>query len=249
METGNARAAARLRRAFRYSSDEDDGTDLSPEEMDEEEQEHLLTNLQASESASNRQYTLVLTGLPLIVIFPFLRYLTLSTTASMATLCLLSITSLMASAYIMYFVPITDIDAGFSSNSKPNVGGGASGPSQRSPSSIFAPTSGGPITQRRRLPTLLLSDSAGSPITRYLPLLNAAISALLFLAAMVYRSNSSSNSNSNAKTRPDVPEGLWLFLLLPPVIFAMVYMAKRSMGEIQTGLSQLQALRYDYKGA
>lgn len=34
--TSSASAAARLRRTFKYPIDEDDGTDFSPDEMDEE---------------------------------------------------------------------------------------------------------------------------------------------------------------------------------------------------------------------
>jgi hypothetical protein len=82
---------------------------------------------------------------------------------------------------------------------------------------------------------LLTSDE--SPINQYLPYLNAFICALLFLASWAYWS------------RRDVPEGLWLFLVLPGVAFGMVLMVKRSMAEIQTGLSGLRGMRYEYKGA
>ena len=80
-------------------------------------------------------------------------------------------------------------------------------------------------------------SSDESPINQYLPYLSGSISALLLLAAWAYRS------------RTDVPEGLWLFLLLPAVIFGMVFMARRSIIEIQTGLTELQGMRYEYKGA
>jgi hypothetical protein len=76
-----------------------------------------------------------------------------------------------------------------------------------------------------------------TPINQYLPYLSGSISALLLLAAWGYR------------PRTDVPEGLWLFLLLPAVIFGMVFMARRSIIEIQTGLTELQGMRYEYKGA
>ena len=76
-----------------------------------------------------------------------------------------------------------------------------------------------------------------SPINQYLPYLNAFISALLLLASWGYCS------------RTDVPEGLWLFLLLPGVIFGMVFMARSSISEIQVGLSELQGMKYEYKGA
>jgi len=211
----------RVRKAFKYPSD-DDGTDVSHDELDEQEQENLLTKLRASESSTNAQYTLVFTVLPLIVSLPFFWYLSISTTRTTELLCLLSITSLGASAYIMHFVPI----AGSSSSSSSSSSAAARSGQRQPPSSVFG-TWGSPL--------LTVSDQ--SPINQYLPYLSGSISALLLLAAWGYRS------------RTDVPEGLWLFLLLPAVIFGMVFMARRSIIEIQTGLAQLQGMRYEYKGA
>jgi hypothetical protein len=85
--------------------------------------------------------------------------------------------------------------------------------------------------------SLFSFSSDDTPVNQYLPWLNVFISALLFLAAWAYRN------------RSDVPEGLWLFLLLPGVIFGMVFVARRSMAEIETGLADLKGLRYGYKGA
>ena len=177
------------------------------------EQEHLLTRLRASESSTNAQYTLIFTALPLVVTLPFLWYLTLSTSKSMALLCLLSITSLASSSYIMFFVPV-------STSTSPSVAERSAPPNSRAEAA------------RRKF---ALSDQ--SPINQYLPYLNASIDALLFLASMAYR------------RRTNVPEGLWLFLLLPGVMFAMVFMARRSINEISRGLDELQGLRYEYKGA
>lgn len=129
-------------------------------------------------------------------------------------LCLLSITSLASSAYIMFFVPIST-------------------PQSSSVAERSAPTPGSRADTIRRKFTL--SDQ--SPINQYLPCLNASISALLFLASFGYR------------TRTNVPDGLWLFLLLPGVMFAMAFMARRSINEIQAGLDELQGMRYEYKGA
>ncbi|KAJ4502257.1 hypothetical protein HRR83_009177 [Exophiala dermatitidis] len=256
----SSRAAARLRRTFKYPAEDDGEADLSPDEMDEEEQEHLLSKLQASESASNRQYTLILTGLPLIVVLLFLRYLFASTTASMAMLCLLSITSLLASSYIMYFIPIiTSADTDTNTNSAPS--------SRRTPSSVFATANNdngigkassfslssiGRNLRQRQLPAgpllTFANGDMGGPIERYLPTLNAAISLLLFFSAMAYRSKGRNRDGAPSATT-SVPEGLWMFLLLPGLVFVMVYVAKRSMGDIQSGLRELQGLRYEYKGA
>lgn len=125
----------------------------------------------------------------------------------MALLCLLSITSLASSAYIMYFVPV----APHSSNSRRTSDG------------------------LRQRPVLVLAEE--SPVNQYLPYLNAFICALLLLGSWGYCS------------RTDVPEALWLFLLLPSVVFGMVFSARSSIGEIQAGLSELQGMKYEYKGA
>ncbi|KAK4940038.1 hypothetical protein LTR10_019775 [Elasticomyces elasticus] len=202
----------RVRKAFKYPNDDDD--DGEHDEIDEEEQEHLLTQLRASESTTNAQYTLMFTALPLVVSLPFLWYLTLSTSRTMALLCLLSITSLASSSYIMFFVPVsTSSSSSVAERSAPN------------------PNSRAEAARRK----FALSDQ--SPINQYLAYLNASIDALLFLASMAYRS------------RTNVPEGLWLFLLLPGVMFAMVFMARRSINEISRGLDDLQGLKYEYKGA
>jgi hypothetical protein len=177
------------------------------------EQEQLLTKLRKSESSTNSFYTAIFTGLPCVVTLPFLWYLSLSTTRPMALLCLLSITSLASSAYVMYFVPVSH----------------TAGASSSSASSSVARTA-----QR---PVLPVAGGEESPVNQYLPYLNAFICALLLLASWGYSS------------RTDVPEGLWLFLLLPAVVCGMVFVARRSIGDIQAGLGELQGLKYDYKGA
>ncbi|KIW67172.1 hypothetical protein PV04_06443 [Phialophora macrospora] len=208
--------STRLRKAFKYPSD-DEG-DESQDAMDEEEQEHLLQNLQASETSANVIYTTAFTCLPLVIILPLLWYLSRSTSGTMALLCLLGITSLISSAYMMYMVPLSTPLGSLSNFTRimPSA-------QQRRDYSIS------------RASFLLTSDE--SPVNQYLPYLNAFICALLFLASWGY------------SARGDVPEGLWLFLLLPGVAFGMIFMVKRSMAEIQTGLSGLRGMRYEYKGA
>jgi hypothetical protein len=75
------------------------------------------------------------------------------------------------------------------------------------------------------------------PINTYLPYMNLAISGLLCLAAW------------GLKGKETSPEGLWLFLLLPGVVLAMITVARRSMADIQAGIGELTGLKYDYKGA
>lgn len=71
----------------------------------------------------------------------------------------------------------------------------------------------------------------------YLPYLNGAISGLLLLASW------------SLKRRPDSQEGLWVFLLLPAIMFVMVMIVRKSMADVEAGITQLDGMKYNYKGA
>ena len=75
------------------------------------------------------------------------------------------------------------------------------------------------------------------PVEMYLPYLNGGISVLLLLASW------------SLKRRADSQEGLWVFLLFPAVIFAMVMIARKSMADVEAGITQLDGMKYNYKGA
>ena len=75
------------------------------------------------------------------------------------------------------------------------------------------------------------------PVEMYLPYLNGGIAALLLLASW------------SLNRRSDGPEGLWVFLLLPTVLFAMVMVARKSMADVEAGITQLDDMKYNYKGA
>lgn len=71
----------------------------------------------------------------------------------------------------------------------------------------------------------------------YLPYLDGAISGLLLLASW------------SLKRRPDSQEGLWVFLLLPAIMFAMVMVVRKSVADVEAGITQLDGMKYNYKGA
>jgi hypothetical protein len=71
----------------------------------------------------------------------------------------------------------------------------------------------------------------------YLPYLNGSISGLLLLASW------------SLKRRPDSQEGLWVFLLLPAIMFVMVMIVRKSMADVEAGITQLDGMKYNYKGA
>ncbi|KEF55964.1 uncharacterized protein A1O9_07544 [Exophiala aquamarina CBS 119918] len=209
---------ARLRQSFKYPSD-GEGSNDSHDEMDEEEQETLITNLRSSETATNVQYTVFFTALPIITILVFIYFLFLSTKKSVTLACLLSITSLLATAYIMYMIPTGA--ALFTNPVRPRLDLSA-------------------VALRRRGRQIDLPDffgGADSPLTQYLPYLNTFLSVLLALLALGFRGKSG------------VPDGIWAFFLLPGMVFAIVLVVRASINDIQKGLTELQGMRYDYKGA
>lgn len=138
----------------------------------------------------------------------------------MTLACLLSITSLLATAYIMYMIPTGA--ALFTNSNQSALDVSAIAARRRAARQVDVPDFfGGP----------------DSPLTQYLPYLNVFLSVLLVLLAFGFRG------------KEDVPEGLWVFFLLPGAVFAIVLVVRASINDIQKGLGELQGMRYDYKGA
>ena len=75
------------------------------------------------------------------------------------------------------------------------------------------------------------------PVEVYLPYLNGGISALLLLASW------------SLKRRSDSQEGLWVFLLLPAIMFTMVMITRKSMADVDAGITKLDGMKYNFKGA
>lgn len=78
------------------------------------------------------------------------------------------------------------------------------------------------------------------PLMLTLPYLNIAICLLLALAAYVLKGRTADSK---------IPEGMWIFLLVPGIMLAMVTVARRSMIDSQEGIGGLEALKYGFKGA
>jgi hypothetical protein len=210
--------STRLRKTFKYPSESED-SDASRDELDEEgnayvditsstkhsctdhhspEQESLISKLRTSEAEQNALYNLIFSVLPLILVLPFLFYLP-SCTPRTALFCLLAITSLCSTAFIMRYLPM-----------------------------------GSPRARGR---TRHIEIEIDGPVEMYLPYLNGGISGLLLLASW------------SLKRRPGSQEGLWVFLLLPAIMFAMVMIARKSMEDVEAGITQLDGMKYNYKGA
>ncbi|KAK4610085.1 hypothetical protein CLAFUW4_13533 [Fulvia fulva] len=93
---------SRLRRAFRYPDDNGD----SPDKLDEEHQEKLISDLQTKDAAKNDLYRKAFLAIPLLAALFFLITLITSTTARQRLIALLSVSSLAATAWILHYQPI-----------------------------------------------------------------------------------------------------------------------------------------------
>ncbi|PGG98316.1 hypothetical protein GX51_06878 [Blastomyces parvus] len=91
---------ASLRRTFRYPDSESENE--TRDGLDEQEQEEVIQELLRRDEDRNAQYRLMFTALPLASAFLYLPYI-LSSTWSGRLFCLLSITSLISTAYMMKY--------------------------------------------------------------------------------------------------------------------------------------------------
>ena len=95
----------RLRKAFRSTSDEDEDDDLD-EPLDEEHQERLIAELQAKDEQRNALYRKAFVALPIAAAVFFLYSFVVASTARQRLVALLSISSLLSTAYLLHFMPI-----------------------------------------------------------------------------------------------------------------------------------------------
>lgn len=95
-------ATTRLRKTFHYPSDSDSGAD----ELDEEHQEKLIDSFQAEDALKNELYRNAFLSIPIISALFFLYIFVIASTARQRLIALLSISSLISTAYILKFLPI-----------------------------------------------------------------------------------------------------------------------------------------------
>jgi hypothetical protein len=98
-------ASTRLRKTFHYPS-----SDSEPDDLDEEHQDALLTSLKTQDDAKNALYRKLYLVIPLSAATYF--FLTLFTAASarQRLIALLSLSSLLCTAYILHFMPLQTPD-------------------------------------------------------------------------------------------------------------------------------------------
>ncbi|KAL9065459.1 MAG: hypothetical protein Q9161_008220 [Pseudevernia consocians] len=92
--------ATRLRKTFHNSDD-----DTLPEHLDEEEQEKLIAKLRAENDDRNEEYKRLFLALPSVSAMAYIPALIASRLVQARLVSLLCMTSLIATAYILAFVP------------------------------------------------------------------------------------------------------------------------------------------------
>lgn len=184
------------------------------------EQERLIQTLAAQNTSGNTQFRLVLLALPLVTTLPYLIHLFRPSTA---LLSLLSLTSLLSTAYLLYKLPpeTTGIDP-LDRWSRPRT------PQQSSRE--LDPTA----SQRR--PTSFSMGQHKSPLELHLPYLNIGLCVVLILMGLL--------------TRSDEEERFGMIGLgnLPAVVCGVVLAAKMVMNSVDPE-KELGVLKYEYKGA
>ncbi|QSZ33215.1 hypothetical protein DSL72_002803 [Monilinia vaccinii-corymbosi] len=208
---------SRLRKTFRYPTD--NGSDDSlPEALDEEEQENLIQHLTTLHAQHNTLYARILLCLPLISIVPYLLTLFNPTTS---LLSILSITSLLSTAFLVYTlppektaIPILDTLNRSDKGSTPSRIGVENG-----------------------------------PLETYLPTLNLVLSFVLGILGALLKSKYQSRSQTSGATVGVGPDIFWTgFEWLPLIIYFVTLLAKTVMGSVNPE-EELGSLRYRYKGA
>ncbi|KAK2625646.1 hypothetical protein QTJ16_004958 [Diplocarpon rosae] len=152
--------SARLRKTFRYPSD-DNSEDESHEVMDEEEQDFLIRTMQEDNAKRNKQYNTVLFLFTLVANLPYLPTLFVRQTS---LLSLLSISSLLSTLYLIYCSPPGKTGIAFLDD-------------------INMPSTPQSMTARKRA----MLQATDGPIKKYLPYLNIGVCSILIALGGVSR--------------------------------------------------------------
>lgn len=250
-------ASARLRKTFKYPSDDEDSGGASRDEMDEEgkhchlppphnlnthqflpEQENIISSLQTKSTTSNQAYIVVFSLMPLSLTPLFAYYLFFSTAlpARLRLLSLLALTSLLASSFTMFFLSsISGLDARERLDKRQR---------QMHRNTIASPATTKSIVEMfsrvmDKLDDVRLDLDAEGPLLRALPLLNAVMCGLLLLAGWIVKGQASRN----------VPVYMWMYFMLPGLMWGMTTVARKSIMDEQKELRELKGMKYGYKGA
>lgn len=201
------------------------------------EQEELITTLAAENAARNAQFRHILLIVPLLSTIPYLPSLINPRTT---LLSLLSLTSLLSTAYLLHHQTPHESGIAFLDRwAKPKTPRPTRPPSEGSFSDdddeTEVATAYAPRSQPRARRSSFSFEPRKSPLEMYLPYLNLGLGVVLILMAW-------------AVGRVD-GKAVWTGMgYLPLLIYGVVLTAKMVMGSVDPE-KELTALRYEYKGA
>ncbi|KAI9643910.1 hypothetical protein NHQ30_007261 [Ciborinia camelliae] len=192
---------ARLRKKFRYPTD-NDSDDSLPEALDEEEQDNLIQHLTTLHMKYNILYTRLLLCLPLISTIPYFLTLFTPTTSLLSTL---SITSLLSTAFLVYSLPPEKTAISILDNFNQ--------PSKDS--------------SRSKIGVLGVNGADNGPLQTYLPTLNLLLSFILGILGTLLKSKSRTKT---AGAEADIfwtgfewlPLGIYAVVLLAKTVMGSV---------------------------
>ncbi|ORY03943.1 hypothetical protein BCR34DRAFT_492009 [Clohesyomyces aquaticus] len=217
-------ATTRLRRTFRYPTDD---SDEPIEGLDEQDQDALIASLSTHDTTTTSLYTHILLSLP---IFPALFYLSRLTSPSTLPGSFFSIASLLATAYTLYFLPLPPVRIGITTTTGSTTSKGKS---------IARDTHGRPTetpasTDNDTRPLPYLTPEQSALVRRYLIPANALLCAIFALYEL---------SQGRAWSEGMMIGGGYV----PGFIFAVILVARRELRTFDLG--ELEGLRYRFKGA
>lgn len=198
------------------------------------EQEDLITTLAAENAARNAQFRHILLSVPLLSTIPYLPSLINPRTT---LLSLLSLTSLLSTAYLLHHQTPHESGIAFLDRwAKPKTPRPTRPPSEGSfsddESEAYVPRRQ-PRERRRR--SSFSFEARKSPLEIYLPYLNLGLGVVLMLMGWAVGKVDS--------------KAVWPGMgYLPLLVYAVILIAKMVMGSVDPE-KELTALRYEYKGA
>jgi len=95
-------STTRLRKTFAYPTEEEDS---EPDDLDETEQEDVITTLRSKDTSSSQFYKQAFLPLPLVAAIVYLPSLLTSRSRADFLLAVLSISSLASTAYVLWYFP------------------------------------------------------------------------------------------------------------------------------------------------
>ncbi|KAF2846345.1 hypothetical protein T440DRAFT_558311 [Plenodomus tracheiphilus IPT5] len=167
-------ASQRLRKTFKYPSESDDENAVEAG-MDEQDRKTLIQNLSTHDKSATHTYTLLLLVLPLAPI-PF--YMPRLFAAPTVLPSLVSIASLLASAYTLYFLPLPPTEIMQPINGQPVPSAHTSAPTRLS---RRPPPWEKPGEKPGRRPVPFISTATADLLAEWIVLVNRAVCGVLAL--------------------------------------------------------------------